>query len=282
MKFLTAAARFARTAKTNFLRHSPMQAAAALSFYSLFSLAPLVIIIVAIAGFLIADADVQAALIDRVRSIANEDAAAVVATIIENTANEQRGIVSIVIAGLIMVVGATTAFAQLHAVLNRVWNVPIRRRRSVWHFLKGRLVSFLMLIIIGVLLAASLVFNTFLTRIGDYLSSRFDFYVTFWDLLNLVTSYGFTTILIALIYKYLPDAPVRWRDAFIGAVAASILFELSKWLVGYYVTQMDPESAFGAAGSVVVFLLWIYAAAMIVLIGSEVSRTCAELGTTEL
>ena len=282
MRAWNAAANFANSARRNFFRHSPFQAAAALSFYSLFSLAPVVIIIVAIAGFLISDADVQTALIERVRTFANDEAADVVATVIENTANDQRGIFSIVIAGLIMIAGATTAFAQLHSILNRVWNVPTAKRLSIWHFVKGRLLSFLILIIIGVLLALSLVFNTFLANVGDFVETRFGFVMVFWEPLNVLTSYGVTTLLIATIYKYLPECTVYWRDALVGAVVASVLFEISKWVVGYYVTQMDPESAFGAAGSVIVFLLWIYSAALIVLTGTEVARTCAEIRSDEL
>jgi len=277
MRAFAAAALFARTARRNFLKHAPFQAAAALAYYSLFSLAPLVIIIVAIAGFFIRDADVQAALIDRVRLIANDEAADLVATIVANTTNEQSSVISIIVAGTIMVIGATTAFAQLYSILNRVWNVPDGRRDSAWHLVKGRLVSFLMLVVIGVLLAASLVFNTFLSNVGDFVSTRFDVELSYWQPLKLLTSYGATAVLIAMIYKFLPACTVRWRDALIGAVAASVLFEASKWFVGYYVARMDPDSAFGAAGSVVVFMFWIYAAALIILIGTEVARTCAEL-----
>jgi membrane protein len=273
---------FLNGAWSNLRQHSPFQAAAALSYYSLFSLAPLVIIIVAIAGFLISDADVQSALIDRVRTIVNDDAAAIVETIVESTANEQRGLISIAIASVLMILGATTAFAQLHVFVNRIWNVPITRQRSIWYFLKGRLLSFVILIVISVLLAASLVFNTFLTNVGDFVAVRFGFELTFWEPLNLMTSYGVTTVLIATMYKYLPDIRVHWRDALAGAVAASALFELSKWGVSYYVAQLDPESAFGAAGSVVVFMLWIYVAALTVLIGTEISRSFAALRDSHL
>ena len=176
-----------------------------------------------------------------------------------------------------MIIGATTAFAQLHSILNRVWNVPISRRQSIWHFLKGRLLSFAILIVIGVLLAISLLFNTFLTNVGTFASSRFGIELVYWEPLNLMTSWGVTTLLIATIYKFLPDAPVRWSEALIGAVAASVLLELSKWAVASHVTQLDPSSAFGAAGSVVVFMFWIYVAAFIVLVGAEISRTTASV-----
>ncbi len=277
MRFLNAAKEFFRHFWGNLLKQNLFQAAAALAYYSLFSLAPLVIIIVAIAGFLIRDADVQAALVERVGTFANEETAELVSTIVENTADEQRSRISIVIAGVLMVIGATTAFAQLHSILNRVWDVPTTRRLSLWHFFKGRLLSFIILILIGVLLAASLFFNTFLSNVGDFVAARFGIELTYWEPLTLMTSYGVTTLLITTIFKFLPETTVRWFDALIGAVAASALLEVSKWAVASYVTQLDPSSVFGAAGSVVVFMLWIYVAALIVLIGAEVSRTSSFL-----
>lgn len=271
------AQRFLADAGANLRQHNLFQAAAALAYYSLFSLAPLVLIIVAIAGFLISDADVQSALVERVRTFANDEAAQLVQTIVNNTADQRSGRLSLIIAGVLMIIGATTAFAQLHSILNRVWNVPAARRQSLWHFLKGRLLSFAILIVIGVLLAVSLVFNTFLTNVGGFVTTRFGIELIYWEPLNLMTSYGVTTLLIATIYRFLPDAPVRWSEALIGAVAASLLLELSKWGVSSYVTQLNPSSAFGAAGSVVVFMLWVYVAAFIVLVGAEISRTTASV-----
>lgn len=273
MHIVHAARDFLQDTWTNLGRHNLFQAAAALSYYSIFSLAPLVIIIVAIAGFLISDADIQTALVDRVRTFSNDEAAELVNTIINNSADQQRSRLSIAIASILMIIGATTAFAQLHSILNRVWNVPDTRRLTLWHFIKGRLVSFVILIIIGVLLATSLVFSTFLSSIGDQVYTRWGIQLTYWEPLKLMTSWGVTTILIMALFKFLPETPVRWIDALIGAVAASALFELSKWAVSTYVTQIDPSSAFGAAGSVVVFMLWVYIAALIVLVGAEISRT---------
>jgi membrane protein len=250
-----------------------MQSAAALSYFSLFSLAPLVIAIVAVAGLFVSNADVQTALIEHIRDIVNDETADLVETIIANSVDQERNIVSLIIAGVLIAVGATSAFAQLHAILNRVWNAPVPQRFSVWYLVRARVWSFAFLLIIGTLLAASLMFNTFLASFDEFVSSRFGVDILIWDLLDLATSYGVTTILLGLIYRYVPDAPVRWRDAIPGAIVASILFESSKTLVQYYVAQTSPESAFGAAGSVVVFMIWIYTASLTVLLGAEVSRT---------
>lgn len=262
-----------RSAWSNIRTHNPFQAAAALAFYSLFSLAPLVIVIVSIAGFLIRDADVQAALTQRIETIVNEDAADIVRTMVLDSTGTEQSPLSLIVATALIVIGATTAFAQLHSILNRVWNVPQQRRQSIRHFIKGRLLSFAFLAVIALLLAVSLLFNTFLTNLGEFVEGRFGLRVPVWPYLTVVTSYGVTTLLIATIYKFLPDKPVKSRDALIGAVVASLLFESSKSLVGYYVAHMAPESAFGAAGSVVVFMVWIYVSSLIVLIGAEVSRT---------
>ncbi len=261
----------------NFNSHAPFQAAAALAYYSLFSLAPLVLVIVGVGGIFINDLEVQQALIERISNLVNDDAAEFVESVIVNTSDIQGSVISIIVASALMLIGATTAFAQLHSILNRVWNVPVHQQQALWHFVKGRLLSFAFLIVIGILLAASLLFNTFLASIGDHISERFSFEISIWAELRLITSYGVTTVLIATIYKYLPDANVRWIEALLGAFVASVFFESTKSLVGYYVERANPESAFGAAGSVVVFMLWIYIAALIVLIGAEVSRTYAEI-----
>jgi membrane protein len=267
-----------RAALSNFLSHDPFQAAAALSYYSLFSLAPLVIVIAAIGGLFFSDVEIQAALTARIRDIFNEDAAALVETVITNSANDERNIASLIIAGLLILIGATTALAQLHRVLNRIWNIHVEGRHLVWHFVKGRLWSFAFLITVATLLAASLLFNTFLATFGDFLGRYVAIDPTVWDSLDLATSYIATALLLVLLYKLLPDTYVRWRDAALGALVATVLFESSKYFIRLYLVQASPESSFGASGSIVVFMLWIYVASLIILIGAEVSRTAFTVG----
>jgi len=258
----------------NLIRHQPLQAAAALSFYSLLSLAPLVIIVVAMAGLCFNDTEVRATLIMRIGELISGEAAILVETIIDNTRNEEENVFSLIVGGALMLVGATTSFAQLHGILNRIWNVKTTGRHTVLQMIKGRLWSFAFLIVIGVLLVASLMLSTLFAAFNDWMSgSGID--AAYWSRLDFGISYGLTTLLIAAIYKLLPDAAVAWRDALLGAVAGSLLFEASKFLVRYYVVQMNPESSFGAAGSVVVFMLWIYVAALIILVGAEISRASA-------
>jgi membrane protein len=261
-----------RRAVADFLSHDPFQAAAALSYYSLFSLAPLVIVIAAIGGLFFSDAEIQAALVSRIRDTLNEDAAALVETVIRNSTNAQQNIASLLIAGSLILIGATTTLAHLHRVLNRIWNVHVERRRIVWHFVKARLWSFAFLVAIGILLAASLMFNTFLANFGDFVSRYVAIDAAAWNLLNLATSYVVRAVLLMLLYKLLPDTRVRWREAALGAVAASLLFQGSKYFIGIYLEQANPASAFGASGSIVVFMLWIYIASLIILIGAEVGR----------
>lgn len=262
-------------ASRNVGRVQPFRAAAALSFYAVFSLAPLVLVIVAIAGLFFSDIEVQNALIERIRTLISNDAAVLVETIIENTKNESRNVFSLVLGGAVMLIGATTAFAELHGVLNQMWSIDSPGRRAMLRALQGRLWSFAFLLLIGLLLVASLLLSTLLDTFNDFLSTHVIVDESFWSQLDLYISYVVTTVLIATIYKFLPDVPVAWRDAFIGGVVATLLFDLSKSAIEFYVAQLSPESSFGAAGSVIVFLLWIYCASLIVLVGAGFCRASA-------
>lgn len=249
-----------------------MQAAAALSFYSLLSLAPLVIVVVAMAGIFFSDIEVRSVLILRISELISEDTAALVQTIIENTADEEQNVSSLIIGGMLMLVGASTAFAHLHTILNRVWNVNVSGRKTLLQILKGRLWSFAFLFVIAALLVASLLLSTLFTAVDEWLHTRAIDAPNWADRTDFAISYGLTTLLIAAIYKLLPDAKVPWRGAFLGAVVSTLLFDGSKALIQYYVTRFDPASSFGAAGSVIAFMVWIYIASLIVLVGAEISR----------
>jgi membrane protein len=267
-----------RAAFFNFFEHDPFQAAAALSYYSLFSLAPLVIVVAAIGGLFFSDTEIQAALVERIRDILSEDAAALVETVISNSTDTERNVVSLIIAGSLILIGATTALAQLHGVLNRIWNVRVEGRLKVWLFVKGRLWSFAFLITIGTLLAASLLFNTFFTTFVEFLSRYVALDTGIWDLLDAATSYVVTAFLLMLLYKFLPDTRVRWREAALGAAAATLLFESSKYFIRIYLAQASPGSSFGASGSIVVFMLWIYVTSLIILVGGELSCAASTIG----
>jgi membrane protein len=259
----------------NFCHHRPFETAAALAFYSLFSLAPLIIVIVAIAGLFFSDAEVQAALIARIRELIGAETATLVETIISNTTNEESNVLSLIVGGTLITIGATTAFAHLYSALNRIWNLGETDTSAMLKVLKGRLLSFAFLIVIGMMLVVSLGFSAALATSTEFLSRRLGIDTSFWNGLEIVISYGVTTLLVAVIYKYLPDTRVAWLDSMLGALVAALLFGLSKFLIRLYVAQMSPESSFGAAGSVVVFMLWIYCASLIVLVGAEVTRTFA-------
>jgi membrane protein len=259
----------------NFCHHRPFETAAALAFYSLFSLAPLIIVIVAIAGLFFSDAEVQAALIARIRELIGAETATLVETIISNTTNEESNVLSLIVGGTLITIGATTAFAHLYSALNRIWNLGETDTSAMLKVLKGRLLSFAFLIVIGMMLVVSLGFSAALATSTEFLSRRLGIDTSFWNGLEIAISYGVTTLLVAVIYKYLPDTRVAWLDSMLGALVAALLFGLSKFLIRLYVAQMSPESSFGAAGSVVVFMLWIYCASLIVLVGAEVTRTFA-------
>jgi len=258
----------------NFLADEALQLAAAISFYSLLSMAPLLLIVVAVAGVFFADDTVRTELVAQMRDLVGEEGAAVATTVLANAGFERGNRWSVLLGALLMIVGATTVFAQLQAALNRVWQVKAEPRNAILGFLRHRLWSFALVLSIGFLLMVSLVVSALLAALHAYLDDWAGSALV-WRALNVLVSFGMVTLLIAIIFKYLPDALIRWSDVWLGALITALLFVVGKWVIGMYLGQASIGSAFGAAGSVVVFMLWIYYASMIFLLGAEITQSVA-------
>jgi membrane protein len=231
--------------------------------------------VVAIGGIFFSDVEIQQALIQKIGELIDAEAARLVEIIIDNVKNEERNVFSLIVGGTLMLIGATTAFAHLQDVLNQIWGVTRHGRRGIMQVFKGRLLSFAFLIVIGMLLVTSLLFSTLLATFEQFLSRVMTVAPSYWSNLDFAISYVVTTALIATIYKFLPDTHVPWIDAVFGAIVASLLFAGARLLVQAYIAQLSPGSSFGAAGSVVVFMFWIYCASLIILLGAELSRASA-------
>jgi membrane protein len=234
-------------------------------------MAPLLLIAVAVAGFFFADQSVQTELIAQMRALVGEQGALLAETILDNAGGTDRGIA---IGAVLMILGATTVFAQLQAALNRVWRVKSTPANAMLGFLRHRLLSVALVVSLGFLLMVSLVVSAVLAAVHDLLNESMSTLFVF-EALDLVVSFGMTTGLIALIFKYLPDAVVAWRDVWAGAFVTAVLFVAGKWLIGLYLGQASFGSWFGAAGSVVVFMIWTYYASLIFLFGAELTQALA-------
>ena len=263
-------------AARSFYANGALQFAAAIAYYSLLSMAPLLLIVVAIAGVAFADGAVHAQLIDQIRSLIGAEGAALAETVIENTQSESQSRVSLLIGTVLTVFGATTVFAQIQAALNSIWHVVADPSKALWHFVKHRLLSFALVVTLGFLLMVSLVVSAALAALYEYVSASAVIAVFVWEALNVGISFGLATFLIALMFKYLPDAQVEWRDTWLGAFLTALLFVTGKAAIGLYLGQASVASSFGAAGSVVIFMIWVYYASLIMLFGAELTHAVAE------
>jgi membrane protein len=250
--------------------------AAALAYYSLLSMAPLLLVAIALAGTFFADGQVHMQLIDQMRRLTGEEGAALTETVIANTGSEETSQWSLVLGAFLTLVGASTVFGQLQYALNRVWRVKAAPRAElIMTFVKQRILSFALVLSVGFLLMVSLVISAVLGTVHMYLDSRLAEAAFFWSGLDLVISFTLATALIALMFKYLPDAEIEWRDTWQGALITAALFIVGKQVIGLYLGQTTVASSFGAAASVVIFMIWVYYAALILLFGAEITQAVA-------
>jgi len=239
------------------------------------SMAPLLLIVVGTAGFFFGEGVVRDELIEQMGTLTGAEGAALVETVMVNADRLERNVLSLVLGGGLMLFGATTVFAQLQGALNQIWHVKAAPGNALLGFLRHRLLSFALVLSLGFLLIVSLILSAVLAALEAYLDTMGIGSMTGWRLLNAAVSFAFATVLIAMIFKYLPDALIQWADVWLGALITSVLLLVGRYAIGLYLGQASIGSAFGAAGSVVVFMVWVYYAALIFFLGAEITRVVA-------
>lgn len=256
----------------SWLNHEGPRLAASLSLYSLLSLAPLVILSIAIASLAFGRTAAQEALINEVRDLMGADGAHTIETVIEyGKAPRGRGMAS-AIGIIILLFGASSVFGELQSALNKIWDAKPARSTSLVGFFKSRLVSFALVLGFGFLLLVSLVFSATLVAFGRSFSAHLSVPHGLLTVIDAVISFTGIFILISLILRYVPDVSLRWRDIWQGALATALLFTLGKALLGLYLGNAAVGSAYGAAGSLIVVIIWVYYSAMIFYFGAEFTR----------
>jgi membrane protein len=246
-----------------------LRLAAALSYYTVFSIAPLILIVMAIAGFVFGEDAVHGEVSNQLRGLMGAAGAKAVEDIIANAHKPKTGIVATVIGVVVLLVGAMGVFTELKASLNKIWNAYPQKTKGIWAFLRARLLSFAMVLTIGFLLLVSLVINTVLSAASKYFSHYIPLSLGWLDVAYALISLGLVTVLFALIYKVLPERKVEWRNVWSGAFLSSILFTIGKYLIGLYLGKSTVASAFGASASVVIVMVWAYYSSSILLFGAE-------------
>jgi membrane protein len=248
---------------------------AALSFYTLFSLAPVIVIAIAVAGLVFAHAAVQGQVFAQLQNLIGETGAAAAQRLVESASTPRSSWIATIVGLVTMLIGATTVFAELQTDLDRIWKATARTHSGVWQFLRARVLSFGLILGIGFLMLVSLVITAALTALGQWWASWFGGWGLLLQTANFLVSFALTTGLFAMIYKILPSCTVAWRDVWIGAIVTALLFSLGKLAIGVYLGHSNVTAGYGAAGSIAVLLLWVYYAAQIFLLGAEFTHVYA-------
>ncbi len=244
---------------------------AALSYYSVFSMAPLLLVVISIAGLLFGEDAVRGEVFGQLQSLLGADAAKAVEAILASVSDKPaQGVLSTVIGIAILLIGATTVFGELQDALDRIWRAPVRSRSGgLWALVRARLLSFGMVLGIAFLLMVSLVMGAAVSALDKLWSGAFAEWEVLAQTLNMVLGFGLTTGVFAMIYKIMPRVRVQWRDVWVGAIVTALLFTIGRLLIGTYIGKSGIASAFGAAGSLIVVFVWVYYSAQIFLIGAE-------------
>ena len=248
---------------------------AALSYYTVFSLVPLLVLAISIAGLVFGTEAAQQAIMAQIESLVGPQSAAAIKQMLEIAQKPSSGALASAIAVVTLLLGASGVFAQLQDALNTVWGVEPKAGRGLWGTIKDRLFSLMAVLGTGFLLLVSLVLSAALAAFGKMFQGRLPGHEGLLHLADLAISFGVITLLFAMMFKLLPDAKIAWRDVWIGAGLTSVLFTVGKFAIGMYLGKADVGSAYGAAGSLVILLVWVYYSSQILLYGAEFTSVYA-------
>ncbi|MCD6068959.1 MAG: ribonuclease [Bacteroidetes bacterium] len=264
-----------KTAKA-WMDADPFRQSAVVAYYAIFSIPALLVIIIAIAGFAFGREAVQGEISAQIGAAIDEDTAKQVEEIVAKAGSKKNSVIATIIGVITLIFGATGVFAQLQTSLNRIWELKVTAKKKWLKTLKDRLFSFGLILSIGFLMLISLLITTALEAFGDWIKAHLpDIMLFVFRLINFLVSFSVITILFALMFKILPDAQIRWRDVWIGAMVTTLLFILGKFLLGIYFAKAEPGSAYGAAGSIVLIMLWASYSCMILFFGAEFTKQYA-------
>ena len=259
------------TAISAWLADGAPRLGASLAYYTLFSLAPILLVVIAIAGFAFGEDAVRGQIVAELDHLVGPEGAKAVQTLLQGARRESGGTLATVLGTVTFLLAATGAFLELQHALNRVWRVQPKPGLSVRALLLDRLRSFGIVVAIGFLLLVSLAVSAALAALGNVLG-RAPGLPALWMAVNAVLGFAVVAMLFALLFKYLPDVELRWRDVWLGGVVTALLFTAGKQLIGLYLGKSATASSYGAAGSVVVLMLWVYYTSQVVLLGAEFTR----------
>jgi len=257
----------------------PFRESAVIAYYSIFAIPGLFVLIIAVAGLFFGREVVNNHIVNQITSSMGEDTAGQIQSIVASQTEEKSSIWAAIIGIITMLIGATGVFVQFQKSLNTIWEVKADESKSgLWTLLRARLLSFGLIVSIAFLMMISLLISTLLAAFGGWLSSQFsESSLIVLRVVNFAISLGILTFLFALMLKVFPDAKIKWKDVWFGSFVTAILFIIGKFALSMYFGNADPASAYGAAGSIILVLLWVSYSSMIVLFGAEFTRQYANM-----
>jgi membrane protein len=243
---------------------------AALAYYTLFSLAPLLLLVIAVAGVVFGAEAARGQIVAQLAGLIGKEGAVAVEGLLKSASEPAKSTMASIVSLATLLVGATSIFAELQSDLDRIWRAPeVARPAGIWGLLRTRLLSFGLIVSIGFLLLVSLVVSAALAAMGTWWGAWFGGWVIAMQIVNQVVSLVFVTMLFALMYRILPSVRVAWDDVWHGALATGVLFTIGKYAIGMYLGKAGIQSGFGAAGSIVILLVWVFYSSQIFLLGAE-------------
>jgi len=260
------------------VEHDAPTMGAALAFYTVFSVAPILIIAIGVFGVIIGADTVRTDLLLQMQNLFGDAGASAVQALLSISTDMGKSRLATAIGVATLLIGASTVFVELQTSLDRIWGIPKRsRKRGIWRVLRARFLSFGLVLGVGFLLMVSLVVSTVLAAFGAWLASYLGGWQTVLLAIDVALSVVASMVLFALVYKYLPQERLAWRDVWVGSLVTAILFNVGKFAIGYYLGKSAFASVYGAAGSLLVLLLWTYYSAQIFLFGAEFTKSYSSI-----
>lgn len=274
---LKTAAALLKGSFAGFMEDKGLKLSAALAYYTVFSLGPLLLLLISITGIFFGREAIEGKIFGEINGLIGNENAAQVQSLIKNIQVSGKTTLSLIISIVTLLIGATSIFGEIQDSINMIWKVKAKPKRGWVKLLKDRLLSSSMIITLGFLLMVSLVINGMMVALGGYLERLLpDIAVVFINVVNIAITFLVITVLFAVIFKVLPDVKIRWRDVRSGAIFTALLFLAGRFLIGLYIETTATGVAFGAAGSVIVILVWVYYTAAILYFGAEFTQVYAE------
>ena len=265
-----------KLAATGFMDDKILKLSAALAYYTVFSLGPMFIVILFITDVTLGNEAMEGRVYGQIAGLVGSEAAVQIQEMIRNSALSNKGPLAAIIGGITLLIGATGVFAEIQDSINQIWGLKAKTKKGWLKMLTNRLLSFSIVVSLGFLLLVSLVINGLLEGMMDRLTQMFpNLAVIVVYIINILITFGVTTLLFGIIFKVLPDAKIKWKDVIIGSMATAILFMIGKFAITFYIGSSDIGSTYGAAGSLVVLLVWVYYSSLILYFGAEFTKAYA-------